>query len=262
MTWPRRSRWMRPSPCSISTMSSSIGAVEQIDVIDETLVGHGLRRRGIVFERNAARRLRASVALGARLAVQRGEVVEVDDGQDVLERLRQARKEAGSRCISSPFARAERIAVVQAVVGETIRRAPACAGRRAAPWTRLLSETAGAEPALDLVAPVVAPERLAVDDEERRTEDALRDRVGARRLQAALPARLGPDALGLGGVEAEFRRQRLQVLDVREVDAAAREVGAQAVARPVRRALRVAPPRATRRRALRSAWRREISPAT
>src|SRR6476659_706248 len=58
------------------------------------------------------------------------------------------------------------------------------------------SERPALEPALDLVAPVVAPERLAVDDEERRAEDALRDRVVARRLEAALPARLGPDPLG------------------------------------------------------------------
>src|SRR6187399_920061 len=107
-----------------------------------------------------------------------------------------------------------------------------------------------AEPALDLVASVVAPERLAVDDEERRAEDALRDRVVARRLEAALPARLGPDPLGLRRVEAELAREDLEVLDVREVDGAAREVGAQAMARPVRGALGIAllePPEDARR---------------
>src|SRR5204863_6628408 len=109
---------------------------------------------------------------------------------------------------------------------------------RAAP-SRAPSEPAVCEPALDLVASVVAPEGLAVDDEERRAEDALRDRVVARRLEAALPARLAPDALGLCGVEAELGRQRLEVLAVREVDGAAREIGAQAMARPVRGALRV-----------------------
>src|SRR4051794_31428990 len=46
------------------------------------------------------------------------------------------------------------------------------------------------EPALDLGAPVVAPERLAVDDEERRAEDAERDRGIVGGLKPGLPGRV------------------------------------------------------------------------
>src|SRR5664279_1660468 len=112
------------------------------------------------------------------------------------------------------------------------------------------SERPAREPALDLRAPVVAPERLAVDDEEGRAEDAVRDSVVADRLERRLPRRVAPDARCSLRVEAELEGERLQVAGVRQVERVAREVGAQAVARPLGRARRVAgvePPEDARR---------------
>ena len=187
MTWPRRSRWIRPSPRSISTTSSSAAASSAVDVVDEALVG-GRLRRGQRRERHAASAPRRQLPLHVGLAVQRREVVEVDR-EDVLERLRQAREEAGPRRLVV-LARERAHRRVQAMVGEPVGVRPGCAGRRAAPSGRCAPvRTAALEPALDLRAPVVAPERLAVDDEERRAEDAARDRRVVRRLQPRLPAR-------------------------------------------------------------------------
>src|SRR6187397_3038544 len=71
-------------------------------------------------------------------------------------------------------------------------------------------ERAALEPPLDLRPPVVAPERLAVDDEEGRAEHAVGDRVVADLAQLGLRLGRGPDRLGLGRVEAELGGERLQ----------------------------------------------------
>ena len=62
-------------------------------------------------------------------------------------------------------------------------------------------ERAALQPALDLRPPVVAPEPLAVDDEERRAEDAVGDRVVADLAQPRLRRRRAPYRFGLA---AEF----------------------------------------------------------
>ena len=213
MTWPRRSRWIRPFAAVELDDLVEHRRDERVDVVDEALVGARLRG-GDRRERHAGRRRRArSARRRPRRAAPRG-------SRGRRRGCARASSPGSGRSSSAPPRSPRARARASPHAGDGWRagwRAPACAGRRAAPWG-LLQNAAG-EPALDLVAPVVAPERLAVDDEERRAEDALRDRVVARRLEAALPARLGPDALGLGGVEAELGRERLQVLGVREVDA-------------------------------------------
>jgi hypothetical protein len=102
---------------------------ERVDVVDEALVEAACAGRDRL-EGHAGRRL-APDPLGAALAVQRREVVEVD-GEDVLERLRQAREEARPRRLVV-LARERAHRRMQAMVGEPVGSAPACAGRRAAP---------------------------------------------------------------------------------------------------------------------------------
>ena len=95
-------------------------------------------------------------------------------------------------------------------------------------------ERAALQPALDLRPAVVAPEPLAVDDEEGRAEDAVRDRVVAHLAQPRLRRRRAPHRFGFVAVDAEFAGQQLQRRGVGEIDVAG-EVGAQAVPRPGRR---------------------------
>ena len=194
MTLPRRSRWIRPSPRCIATTSSSAAAVEAADVDDEALVGHRLGP-GQVGDGPAVRRL-VVLPLHVGLAVEGGEVVDVDR-EDVVQRRREAREEAGPRRLEL-LAREGAHGVVQTVVGEPVgvdlgveeieelhQRSPC-----AVTWNE-----PPCQPALDLRPPVVAPERLAVDDEEGRTEDAVRDRVVADLAQPRLRRGRGPHAL-------------------------------------------------------------------
>src|SRR5262245_8614599 len=53
-------------------------------------------------------------------------------------------------------------------------------------FARGVSPPAGGEPALDVIEAIGAPERLAVDDEERRAEDLARDRGIDHVLQLVL----------------------------------------------------------------------------
>src|SRR5712691_11977067 len=88
-----------------------------------------------------------------------------------------------------------------------------------------ISPAAGGEPFVDLLQPVGAPERLAVDDDIGRAERAPRDRLLHLGARAVLHRLVGDARADFIGLQAELRAHGDRVVGARNIDVV-HEIGA------------------------------------
>src|SRR4030095_15454260 len=92
-------------------------------------------------------------------------------------------------------------------VSATLYALPDCA-KQYSVYSAATSPPSGGEPALDLLEAVKSPEGLAVDDDVRRSEDALGNRHVVGALERVLDRGIVDRGARLGGVDAAGRCDR------------------------------------------------------